>query len=115
MLLGGVEFLADEADEHAARSVSYKGDTDTLAGIAATIGTTMFRLDPTVGASVEFSDRDYLIRKTLLGSQFPPKRGHRITDSDGTYEVNCPAPDEPVWRPSDPFSIRLRIHTKRVG
>ena len=113
LLKRGVDWLAAQVQAHASRLVSYEGDTGTVT-VSATLGQTLFRLDASVGAAVEFSDRDYLIVAADLGVQYPPKRGHQITDSDGVYEVLAP-PDEAPYRNSDPYGVLLRIHCKKVS
>jgi hypothetical protein len=92
---------------------------------AATVGTTVFRLDIGPGITERIEARDYLIAAAdlaLLPGFSQPQRGDRVIEDGGPlavatvryhYEVIAPG-REPVWRWSDPNRRCYRIHTKLV-
>ena len=72
------------------------------------------------GIRLEWTDRDFLIQAADLdlgSGPVLPERGDQIKEIDGavesTYEVAAYG-GEPPYRPSDPFGIVLRIHTKLI-
>ena len=105
---------------HAARQVTYERDGDQVE-VPATTGETTFEQDDGQGALIRVQVRDYLIdtsRLVLGGSVALPKPGDRVRETENgktfIYEVMSMA-GEPCWRYSDPFRLKLRIHTKHVG
>src|SRR5262245_36890457 len=95
----------------------------TIAGVATTvnltasIGRTVYKLEDRRAARLDFGTRDYLIRAAALvlgGNLTVPRVGDRIVDGSDTFEVQSPN-DEPCFRPSDQFGIRLRVHTKKIA
>jgi hypothetical protein len=63
--------------------------------------------------------RDYLIDAAdyaPTGAASEPQRGDRIIETVGgtehIYEVMTPAPGAPVFRYTDRYRVRLRVHTK---
>jgi len=121
MLKDGSDWLQDQQKAHVAQMVTYSRGGQQLS-ISATIGRTEFDVDPGDGFGVRVEARDYLIHAADLvlgGVTVKPQRGDRIreTRADGdtaVYEVMSPADGEPVWRYSDDYRRRLRIHTKEV-
>ncbi len=122
LLQSGSEWLENRRTEHMARPVTYLRGAQTLEGVPATVGKTVFRLDTGYGQSERSEARDYLIlasHLTLGVGDAPalPEPGDQIVEvAEGvayTYEVMAPG-GEPAWRWSDPFFLTLRIHTKLV-
>ena len=121
LLEAGQQWLAEQLQEHASRSVVYHRGADNIA-VQATIGRTLLKLDDGYGGvRMQWTDRDFLIPAAdlvLNGSTVTPERGDRITETVGlntsVFEVMAYG-GEPPWRHSDPFGRLLRIHTKFVG
>lgn len=115
----------DEAETVAAGvSVTYSRGNDSVS-LTAVVGRTLFSsVSPGTGngrASVEWGDRDYLIRVAdlvLNGSPITPQKGDQITHTVNgvslVFELMTPT-GEPAWRYSDELRTTYRIHTKRVG
>ena len=85
--------------------------------VQATVGTTTFEVDDGYGVIVKWESRDFLITAAdlvIAGEPVKPQRGDRITDSGKVYEVMAPGKED-VCRPSDPYGVTLRIHTKQVA
>lgn len=119
MLRRGQSWLADKLKTHASQSVTYRRDNIEVK-VAATIGRSMYEQDDGEGVIVRSQVRDYLIDTAdLLSSEIGslPKRGDEIHEVDGNlihiYEVMALGGDPP-WRYSDPFRLKLRIHTKQI-
>lgn len=114
----GLRWLATKQKEHMPRPVTYSRASAGSVDVIATLGRTKFLLAVNGQIQVEWGDRDYLIDavdlQPLYGASGKPKKGDRILDVDGTYEVSSPG-DEPCYRPSDDYGDRLRIHTKKIG
>lgn len=121
MLESGQNWLANQLKEHVSRTVVFQRGIDQVS-VSATFGRTLQKLDDGYGGiRMEWTDRDYLIHaaELILNSiQFDPQRGDLIKDTVGaiesTYEVTAFG-GEPPYRPSDPFGIVLRIHTKLIA
>lgn len=110
----GQQWLADKLIATASRSVTYRRGA-ALVTLNATIGTSILKVsDGLGGISIERTDRDYLLKAVDLGALAPPCAGDRIDDDSEQYEVLAPK-GEPVYRQSDPFSIMLRVHCKKVN
>ena len=88
--------------------------------MSAVIGRSTYQQDNGEGLVTRSQVRDYLIdTQSLLFSIIGglPKRGDRIIEIDGeqtfVFEVMSLGGDPP-WRFSDPFRLKLRIHTKQI-
>lgn len=99
--------------------VLYEVGTRQVEAVAV-VGSTVFEIDNSYGVIEKTETRDYLIGADELildGAFVPPAAGHRILERDGdtvyVYEVMAPG-KKPVWRWSDRFRTRCRIHTKHV-
>ena len=119
MLRDGQAWLAEKLKTHASRLVTYQRD-DAEAELPATIGRSFYEQDDGEGIVTRSQVRDFLIDTAdLLLSPIGslPKRGDWILETeDGTtftYEVMSLG-GEPAWRYSDPFRLKLRIHTKLI-
>lgn len=119
MLRDGQAWLAEKLKTYASRLVIYQRD-DAVAELPATIGRSFYEQDDGEGIVTRSQVRDFLIDTAdLLLSPIGslPKRGDWILETeDGntfTYEVMSLG-GEPAWRYSDPFLLKLRIHTKLI-
>ena len=115
------QWLADQLERRMSREVTYQqGNTSIV--VSATVGRTLLKLEDNYGGiQLVWTDRDYLIPSSALvaaGQGIVPKAGDRVIDENDSptteYEV-MPYGDEPVFRPSDPYGIILRIHTKVIA
>lgn len=119
LLQEGQAWLAGQLTTHASQSVVYVRGSEEVS-VPATIGKTTFEHDDGMGTIIRTQVRDYLIDASslvLAGSPVLPKAGDRIREIEGNrtyvYEAMAIA-GEPCWRYSDPFRLKLRIHTKLV-
>ena len=119
MLNRGQSWLAEKLTKHASRTVVYQRD-DLSVELSATIGKSEYEQDDGEGIVTRAQVRDFLINtKDLLESAIGtwPRRGDQILETDGNttfvYELMSIG-NEPPWRYSDPFRVKLRIHTKQV-
>ncbi|KAA1258152.1 hypothetical protein LF1_06670 [Rubripirellula obstinata] len=119
MLHKGQSWLAAKLTRFASRMVTYQRD-EVSVDLPATIGKSEYEQDDGEGVITRAQVRDFLINtKDLLASPIGtwPRRGDRILETDGdttfVYELMSIG-SEPPWRYSDPFRVKLRIHTKLV-
>ena len=119
MLRKGQEWLSSKLTEHASREVVYRRD-ELGAVLKATIGKSEYDQDDGEGIVTRSQVRDFLIDTqslllSVIGSL--PRRGDTIVEIDGDttfiFEVMALGGDPP-WRYSDPFRLKLRIHTKQI-
>lgn len=121
MVQDGMDWIADQLGTYAGRTVTYRHGDSTVS-VTATVGYSLLKLTDEYGnVQMVRTERDYIIATADLvlgGLEITPQRGDRITDVEGTrtniYEVLTPA-GEPVWRWSDSYRVRRRIHTKLVS
>ncbi len=120
ILRDGQRWLANKLTQHAAREVTYRRGTDEVK-LIATIGKTLAEQDSGDGLILRMEIRDYLIDTILLrlaGQATLPERGDLIVETEGglefTYEV-LPIGNQRAWRYSDPFRLKLRIHTRLIS
>ena len=119
LLKNGQEWLASKLTQHASRQVVYRRG-ELGATLQATIGKSMYDQDDGEGIVTRSQVRDFLIdTQSLLQSNIGtlPRRGDTIVEIDGDhtfiFEVMALGGDTP-WRYSDPFRLKLRIHTKQI-
>ncbi|QDV85472.1 hypothetical protein [Planctomycetes bacterium TBK1r] len=119
MLRNGQSWLAQKLKTHASRLVVYQRN-DVEAELPATIGRSTYEQDDGEGVITRSQVRDFLIDTSdlllsAIGSL--PRRGDRISETDGDttfiFEVMSLGGDPP-WRYSDPFRLKIRIHTKQI-
>ncbi len=119
LLKAGQKWLAEKLTKHASREIIYRrGEVEST--VTATIGKTMADQDTGDGLVLRMEIRDYLIDSADLkldGQPTLPERGDLIIENDDgknfTYEV-LPIGNQRAWRYSDPFRLKLRIHTKLI-
>jgi hypothetical protein len=119
MLHTGQSWLSEKLRTHASRLVTYQRD-NVEAELPATIGRSTYEQDDGEGIITRSQVRDFLIDTAdLLLSAIGtlPRRGDRVLETDGNttfvFEVMALG-GEPPWRYSDPFRLKLRIHTKQI-
>ncbi len=119
LLQSGQDWLAGKLKTYASQSVTYQRDS-AEAELQATMGRSTYQQDDGEGIVTRSQVRDFLIDTSdLVSSSIGslPRRGDRIHQSEGettiVYEVMSLGNDPP-WRFSDPFRIKLRIHTKQI-
>jgi hypothetical protein len=121
LLARGMAFLAGRMKNHASSTVTYiRGELSVA--VEATHGRTEFGLSEEQPVWQSWQSRDFIIdRADMLfdGVPFTPMRGDVIEESDGVgsvyrYEVMAP-PGSDVWRFSDSYKNRIRVHTKQIG
>ena len=119
LLRDGQNWLATKLTKHASRTVVYRRG-ELGVELVATIGRSMYDQDDGEGIITRSQVRDFLIDTNLLllsiiGSL--PRRGDQVIEIDGDktfiFEVMSLGGDPP-WRYSDPFRLKLRIHTKQI-
>ena len=119
ILRNGQAWLAGKLTQHASRQVVYRRD-ELGVELSATIAKSLYEQDDGEGIITRAQVRDFLIDTdslllSIIGTL--PRRGDRIVEIDGdttfVFEVMSIGSDPP-WRYSDPFRIKLRIHTKQV-
>ena len=109
-------WLASQRTKFLSRPVVYSRGISNVA-VQATIGKTAFEIDDGYGMIEKWESRDFLIVAADLalgGAVITPQRGDKITDGGKVYEVLAPGKED-VCRPSDPYGVTLRIHTKQVA
>jgi hypothetical protein len=119
MLHRGQAWLAEKLSQHASRQIIYQRD-DVSVELSATIGVSRYEQDDGEGVITRAQVRDYLVdTQALMLSAIGtlPRRGDQIIEQEANrtfiFEVMSLGSDPP-WRYSDPFRIKLRIHTKQV-
>jgi len=119
MLRAGQAWLADQLNTHASRSVVYRRG-ELGVELTAVIGRSPYQQDDGEGVITRAQVRDFLIDThalllSIIGSL--PKAGDRIVeiDDDQTFIFEVmPLGAEPHFRFSDPYRLKLRIHTKQI-
>jgi len=114
LLKNGQEWLASKPTQHASRQVvDRRGELG--ATLQATIGKSMYDQDDGEGIVTHFLIDTYALLSSIIGTL--PRRGDTIVEIDGDhtfiFEVMALGGDPP-WRYSDPFRLKLRIHTKQI-
>ena len=103
-----------------ARAVRYSRGSQSVE-LPATVGSSDFQVETSVGAIETFESRDYIVRAAdlvLADQLITPQRGDTISETQAgvtyTYEVLAPGAEQ-CWRWSDPYRVSMRIHTKQVS
>jgi hypothetical protein len=119
LLKKGQEWLSSKLTQHASREIVYRRG-ELGVSLKATIGRSLYDQDDGEGIVTRSQVRDFLIDTlslldSIIGSL--PRRGDTIVEIDGNatfiFEVMALGGDPP-WRYSDPFRLKLRIHTKQI-
>ena len=105
--------------KHASQSVTYSRGNSSV-DVQATLGKTDYEVADESGLTVQAVATDFLVAADQLvldGIRTLPRPGDRIRLADGeqvkVYEVLDLAGGG-HYRPSDPYAVTLRIHTKQV-
>lgn len=85
---------------------------DSEKEVPAIFGQTKYERSDDYGMKTGAFLNDFLIR--FRDIQFYPEQGDRIIADNREYEV-LELGQEGCWRWSDPYGIRMRIHTKLIG
>lgn len=109
-------WISGQLKEHVSQTVTFRRGTQTVS-VQATIGNTLFESHGELGPTVQVKTRDYLIETADLvlgGLAVLPQRDDEIVDTDGSVYLILPSDDGVYWRDSDPYRVRIRVHTKQV-
>lgn len=115
LLQTGTTWLAGQLASHAAQTVTYRRGSRSVS-VAATKAPVRRVADDQFGI-LDIHECDWIIRASLLafsGTPIEPEKGDEIEESSGATWQVLPIEGEQQSRPSDPFHIMHRIHTKRV-
>jgi len=119
LLEQAVSWLGRMRGTHLARTVTYQRDGQS-ADLPATLGSTDYQVSDESGLTVQAVAMDFLVAADQLvlgGIRTLPRPGDRVRLADGgqvkVYEVLDLAGGG-HYRPSDPYGVTLRIHTKQV-
>jgi len=118
-LQNGLSWLSQQLTTHTSRTVIYRRDA-LSAEVRATIGRSLYDQDNGEGIVTRSQVRDYLIDTSeLLNSVIGtlPRRGDQIIETENNCQVTFEVMSlggEPPWRYSDPFRLKLRIHTRQI-
>jgi hypothetical protein len=116
LLQSASTWISGQLKEHVSQTVTFRRGTQTVS-VQATIGNTLFESHGELGPSVQIKTRDYLIETddlVLGGVAVLPQRDDIIVDASGDEYTILPTDDGVYWRDSDPYRVRIRVHTKQV-
>lgn len=123
MLTAGVSWLSGQLQGNVAVQITYTRKGLAPLTLTATPGTSLLKVtDPSVGARVVRTDRDYIFPAASLvlgGNKVRPAKGDTITETlasgnTETYTVLPYSDQEPVFRYSDHEETIIRVRTKRT-
>lgn len=113
-------WLASQQKSYLSETVTYHRSAASVS-LSATIGQAEFEQDNGVGSLVSTQTRDFIIDTSdlvLSGSAVLPERGDQIKQTVGStvyvFEASSVG-GEKVWRYTDRYQNRLRIHTNLIG
>ncbi|MBR2585436.1 MAG: hypothetical protein IKE64_08415 [Thermoguttaceae bacterium] len=110
-LQSGLAWLSGALRRCASSTVIYRRG-EMSRSVSAVYGRTRYQWLETSGLRTGSFVSDFLIEYSELG--LIPKAGDRITAGGRLFEV-LPFGADGCWRWSDPFGLRMRIHTKQIG
>lgn len=110
MMQDAASFLVDELADNVSQSVSYIRGGTTLS-ITAT--KCPIRSETDGQYNEDFEPCDWIVKASLL-TVGEPDKNDVIRESDGQKWQVLDLPNEPNFRPLDPYRTAFRIHTKRV-
>ncbi len=106
----GLEWLASKMHDSMSSMIEYSHQGNTK-NIKAVFGHTAYERADDYGMKTGAFMNDFLIRFADLGIY--PEIGDRILADGRQYEV-MEHGEEGAWRWSDPYGIRIRVHTKLI-
>jgi hypothetical protein len=112
MLKRGQEFLADKQETHTSEMITYHSGAESFGPFAAVMGRADMDQSEDGNAESISTIFDFIFRASLVPR--PPKSGDRITHDGQLYELIEDISGGP-WRYSDPYRLRYRVHTQRLG
>lgn len=110
-LESGLAWLSGALRRHASSPVSYRRE-GTVKRVPAIYGRTHYQWLDSSGLRTGSFVSDFLIEFADLG--FTPKTGDLITAGERQFKV-LPFGADGCWRWSDPYGVRMRIHTKQIS
>ena len=119
-LLGqAVDWLNGRRAAHLSRTVTYVRGAESVE-LSATLGSTVYEVTDEAGATIQAKATDFILSADELvlgGEPVEPQVGDRIHVAAGdkvlVFEV-LELASAGHYRPSDPYGVTLRIHTKQV-
>lgn len=102
--------MSDKMNCSVSSEIEYIHSNETK-NVPATFGQTRYESASDYGMTTGAFLSDFLIRFNDLG--FYPELGDRIHADGRQYEV-MDLGQEGCWRWSDPYGIRMRVHTKLI-
>lgn len=121
LLADGMDWLAEQHKAHVSQTVSYKRRDVAAVDLQATLGETQGEQQGGEGGLnfvVRATDWLFVTADLTAASLMPPQNGDLITASvageSQTFEV-LPRDGDAVWRNSDGFGKRIRVHAIKVS
>ena len=121
LLADGAAWLADQHKAHMSQTVTYQRRDVAAVELQATLGETKADQEGGEGGLTlvaRMTDWLFVTADLRAESLMPPQKGDRITASvageSQTFEV-LPRDGEAVWRNSDAYGKRIRVHAMKVS
>jgi hypothetical protein len=111
LMQDAASFLADELADNLSQTVTYTrgGQTVSLAATKCPI-----RSESDGQYNQDFEGCDWIVKASLLTLGEPQPVKDVIEEADGQKWEVLDMPNDPCFRPFDPFRTAFRIHTKRI-
>ena len=115
LMADGATFIADQLSSYVSQTVTYRrgGQTVSLAATKCPV-----RSETDGQYNEDFDPCDWIIKASLIvlgGATVEPQAvTDVIEESNGNKWEVLQLPNEPHFRPLDPFGTAFRIHTKRI-
>ena len=116
MLQQASAWLSGQRTKFLSRPVVYGRGSNSVT-VQVGVGKTTFEIDDGYGGIERYESRDFLIAAAdliLAGEVVKPQRDDTVSDAGKVYQVMAPGKED-VCRPSDPYGVTWRIHTKQTG
>ena len=120
LLAEGADWLAAQHKDHVSQTVTYQRRDVEAVDLQATLGETKAEQQGGEGLLLVARMTDWLFLTADLRAEelMPPEKGDRITATvageSQTFEV-LPRDGEAVWRNSDAYGKRIRVHAIKVS